>query len=113
MLFNIIPLAGIALRGIRTRRRLKYDTSRKGKLLFLTGKGADSTNTLYLDRRIVRPVSDESVKNFRPRLRYPLMGTIADYDRTFAVMAIHDTTSYFTSGRYSPRTGGRQRREDC
>lgn len=96
-LFNIILLAGIAAGFVSCGDTwLKYDTSRKGKLYFSTGKGTDLDK--YISTDVSFALLDESVKELPATVTVSLMGTIADYDRTFAVTAIHDTTSYFTSG---------------
>lgn len=75
---------------------LTYDTSQRGKLFF------PIKNMQQLDNYISTDVSfallDESVGELRTTVPVALMGMVADHDRTFVVRAIHDTTSYFTSG---------------
>lgn len=75
---------------------LTYDTSQRGKLYFPIKNMQQLDN--YISTDLSFALLDQSVGELRAKVPVALMGMVADHDRTFVVRAIHDTTSYFTSG---------------
>lgn len=97
ILFSILLLlgAGASLTSCKDTW-LTYDTSQRDKLYFPIENMKDLNQ--YISTDVSFALLDESVGELRKTVPVAVMGMVADHDRTFAVRAIHDTTSYFTSG---------------
>lgn len=75
---------------------LEYDTSQKDRLYFKYEELKELDQ--YLSTDVSFALKDESVSEQPISIPVTLIGMVADHDRAFAVKAIHDTTSYYTSG---------------